>query len=183
MPDAITDAARLAAAEERGIVASLRRDGMTFEQIGQERGYTKQRAHAIFQAALASIVSPAVEAIRAEHLAELAEARETVLAVMRSDQPIVSQGHIVSAIDGEDDAGKPIYGEPLVDQAQKLDAARALTAVQAREAKLVGADAPTRVETEVSGQVDVTSIPLVGLIEAARLAVEAEEAALKGGGE
>lgn len=164
-------------------MASLRRDGKTFAEIGELRGYSKQRAHAIFQAALAAIVSPAVEAIRAEHLAELAEARETVLAVMRADQPIVQQGHIVSEIIGQAADGTPKYGDPLVDHAQKLDAARALTTVQAREAKLVGADAPTRVEAEVSGQVDVAAIPLVGLIEAARLAVEAEEAVLKGGGE
>lgn len=174
-------AQQLTTAERRARVVELVNEGKSFTEIGNALGVTKQRANAIFHSACAAILSPALEAVRARQLAELEEARETVLAVMRANQPIVQQGHIVSEIVGQGKDGKPEYGDPLVDQAQKLDAARALTAVHAREAKLLGADAATKIEAEVSGQVDVAAIPLVGLIAAARLAVESEEAALKGG--
>jgi hypothetical protein len=174
MPGGEQDAQRMAAMEKRAQVVELRREGLTFAAIGERMGFSHQRAQVLYRQALAAVVSPAVEALRAEHLAETAEARETALQVMRSAHVAHSQGRVV--VD-------PDTGEKLLDDGPKLDAARTLMAVQAREAKLTGADAATKVEAEVSGQVDVTSIPLVGLIEAARLAVEAEEAALKGGGE
>jgi negative regulator of sigma E activity len=157
---------------------------LTFTAIGRQLGVTRQRAHQLFQAALAAILSPAVEALRAEHLAETAEARRRVLEVLGTKHVVVQQGHVVSEITGEDDEGRPIYGAPLIDHGPTLDAVRTLAAIQAREAKLVGADAPTKVEATVTEIVDPQTIELRQLIaerqaanavELARLAAESTE--------
>lgn len=184
MGDPITDAARIAAAQQRVRVVELRQQGLTFTAIGRQLGVTRQRAHQIFNAGLAAILSPAVEALRAEHLEELAEARRRVMGVMAAKHVVVQQGHVVSEITGQDDEGNPIYGDPLTDHGPVLDAARALALVQGREAKLIGADAPTKVEATVTEIVDPQTIELRALIlerqtanavELARLAAESTE--------
>jgi hypothetical protein len=154
------DAQRMAAAQQRATVAELRQQGLTFTEIGRRLGFTRQRAHQIYMAACAAILSPAVEALRAEHLDELAEARRRVMEVMRAEHVIVQQGHVVSEITGQDDEGKPIFGDALRDHGPVLDAARTLAAIQARESKLVGGDAPTKVEAEVTNRVDPETIEL-----------------------
>lgn len=174
------DAQRLAAMEKRAKVVELRRQGLTFAAIGQEMGFSYQRAQTLYRQALAAVVSPAVEALRAEHLEELAEARERVLGVMRTDHVVVQQGHVVSKVIGTDDEGKPIYGDPLIDDGPVLDAARTLATLQARESRLVGADAPQKVEASVEHTVDPASIELRGLIEQQREANDAERARLAG---
>lgn len=173
MGDPVTDAARIAAAHQRAKVVELRQQGLTFTAIGRELGVSRQRAHQIFRAALAAILSPAVESLRAEHLAELEEARRRVMGVMAAKHVVVQQGHVVSQIIGQDGEGNPIYGEPLTDHGPVLDAARALALVQGREAKLIGADAPTKVEATVTEVVDPQTIELRALV-AERQAANAE---------
>lgn len=93
--------------------------------------------------------------MRADHLAELAEARQVVLDVMRRRHVVVSNGHVVSEIVDVADDGKPVYGEPIEDDGPRLDAARVLTVVQARESALVGGDAAKRVEAQIVGEMRV----------------------------
>lgn len=166
--------------QRRAKAAEMAAAGASFTEIGRELGVTKQRAHSIFRAACAAILAPAVEAARAEQLAELAEARERVMRVMRADHPFVQQGHVVSEIVDHDAEGKPVYGDPLVDDGPILDAARTLATLHAREAKLLGADAPTKVEASVTEHIDPASIELRQLIEAQRARNAADLAALGG---
>lgn len=169
-------AQKLITAETRAKVAKMAAEGMTFEAIGKELGFSKQRANAIFWSACAAIESPAVEALRSQHLAETARAREIAQDVMERDHLAHSQGRVVM-LENQETGEKT----PLLDDGPKLDAARTLIAIQAREAKLVGADAPSKVEADVTGRVDPESIPLLSLIARAREAADAEEAALREG--
>lgn len=148
----------LDAAERRARVADMRRQRMSFTAIGKELGVSRQRAREIYREACAAILAPAIEALRAEHLAETEEARLVALRVMRRDHVVVSQGHIVSEITGHDEAGEPIYGDPLVDDGPKLDAARTLIAIQQREMRLVGGDAPAKVEQAGAVRVEFVGI-------------------------
>ncbi|HET9889670.1 MAG TPA: hypothetical protein VFQ42_04140 [Mycobacterium sp.] len=159
----------LEAAERRARVADLRRQRLTFTAIGKEIGVGAARAREIYREACAAILSPAIEALRAEHLAETAEARRRVMAVMRTDHYVVSHGHIVSEITGTEPdtlpdgkanpkAGEPIYGDPLVDHGPLLDAARTLIAIHAREMRLVGGDAPAKVEQGGQVRVEIVGV-------------------------
>lgn len=145
----------LDAAERRAHVAELRRDGNTFEQIGKQLGCSRQRAHTIYREACAAVLAPAVEAMRAEHLAELAEAREMALGVMRRDHVAHSNGRVIVIDD-----------VPVLDDGPKLDAARTLATLHAREAKLVGADAPQRVEASLDGALryEVVGVPVQDVV-------------------
>lgn len=148
-------------AEKLAEVVELRRQRLTFEEIGERLGCTRQWAHRLYKRALAEIPAPAVDAHRTEMLDQLDEAERAVLAVLHGQHVVVSNGHVVSAIVGhhpattEDgsphpNAGQPIYGDPLVDHGPILDAARTLVAIQARKARLLGADAATKVETDLN---------------------------------
>jgi hypothetical protein len=172
MPGGEQDGQRLAAMEKRAKVVELRREGLTFAAIGEQMGFSHQRAQVLYRQALAAVVAPAVEALRAEHLRETAEARATAMRVMGSEHVAHSQGRVVL---------DPVTHEKLLDDGPKLDAARTLMAVQAREAKLVGADAPTRVEASVTEHVDPETIELRRLILEQRELNAAARSALEGG--
>jgi hypothetical protein len=169
MSDTAGSPQRINAAERRAKVVALRRQRLSFEAIGQELGVTRQRAWTIYQDAVASVPVADVELHRLEMLEQLDEAERAVLAVLHANHIVVSNGHVVSEIVGHHplftdegeahpQAGEPIYGEPLTDHGPVLDAARTLVAIQARKAKLVGADAAVKTElnqTITSYQVDL----------------------------
>lgn len=160
---------QLLATERQAEIVDLVREGYRFTEIAEMLGITKQAVHQLFNRALSRVLSPAVEALRAQHLAETATARETAIKVMGKDHVAHSQGRIM--IDPETE-------QPLIDDGPKLDAARTLIAVQAREAKLVGADAPTKVEASVEHSVDPDTIELRNLIAEQHARNEAERAGL-----
>jgi hypothetical protein len=160
---------RLETAEKMARVVELRRRKLTFQQIGDELGHSRQWCHTLYERALADIPASSVHAHRLEMLDDLNEAEAAVLAVLRANHVVVSNGHIVSEVTGQDDDGRPIYGEPLTDHGPVLDAARTLAVLQARRAKLTGADAPTQVET--SGTVTTYTVDLGGDADAAREAL------------
>lgn len=170
MSDTKGSAQRITAAERRAKVVALRRQRLSFEQIGHELRVTRQRAWAIYQDAVASVPVADVELHRLEMLEQLDEAERAVLAVLHANHVMVSNGHVVSEIvdhfplfdeatgEPHPKGGEPIYGDPLTDHGPILDAARTLVALQARKAKLVGADAAVKTElnqTITSYQVDL----------------------------
>lgn len=169
MSDTVGSPQRIGAAERRAKVVALRRQRLSFEQIGHELGVTRQRAWAIYQDAVASVPVADVELHRLEMLEQLDEAEAAVLKVLHANHVVVSNGHVVSEIvdqhpltDAEGNphpkAGEPIYGDPLIDHGPILDAARTLVALQARRAKLTGSDAAVKTElnqTITSYQVDL----------------------------
>lgn len=138
---------RIAMAEKMRRVMQLRRQRMTFQKIGDELGHSRQHIHRLYTRALAEIPAADVHAYRIEMLDQLDELEAAALEVMHAHHVTVSNGHIVSEVIGHDDDGKPIYGDALADHGPVLDAIRTLVSVQARKARLLGADAPTQVET------------------------------------
>ena len=134
--------AHIDGADRRARVVELRRQRLTFDAIGKQLDppVTRQRAHQLFTEALAAVQAGAVEALRADHLTELAEARAAVLGVMRRRHLAHSNGKVVL---------DPDSSEPLVDDGPVLDAARTLAVLLAREARLTGADSAVKVSTDV----------------------------------
>jgi hypothetical protein len=147
---------KLAAAARRAQVVEYRREGKTYAEIGDLMGFSYQRAQTLFRQAVAAVVSPAVEAMRAEHLAELAEARAAALRVMRTEHVTVSQGRII----------RDAKGNTLIDDGPTLDAARTLAMLHGREYSLTGEEAPKRVEASgVLEHVTPADIELRGLLQ------------------
>lgn len=132
-------------AVRRATVVDLHRRGRTFQQIGDQLGFTKQRAHQLYWEAMDAVVARSVDAQRAEMTDQLAEVVRVASLVMASDHIAHSNGRVVSMTD-------PETGEdsPVLDDGPKLDAGRTIIAAVARLAKMIGADAATKVESDVS---------------------------------
>lgn len=138
---------RIAVAEKMARVVQLRSLRWTYQRIGDELGHSRQWVHELYERALAEVPAADVHLHRVEMLDQLDEIEAAVLEVLHAKHVVVSNGHVVSEIVGHDDEGNPVYGDPLIDHGPVLDAARTLVALQARRAKLVGADAPTELKS------------------------------------
>lgn len=130
--------------QRKADVMRLRRQGHTFEAIGDQLGITKQRAHQIYSAALAEIPAQEVGEYRAEQAARLDELLTKAHEVLARGHVHVSQGRVV-----RDDE----TGEPVRDDGPTLAAIKTILDIEARRAKLLGLDTPVRQEFDVSGGV------------------------------
>lgn len=131
-------------AVRRAAVVDRYRLGRTFKQIGEELGFSTQRAHEIYWDAMNAVQRKSVEARRAQMEDQLDEVVRVASRVMAADHIAHSNGRVVTMTDA---AGKEV---PVLDDGPKLDAGRTIIAAQARLAKMIGADAATKVESEVS---------------------------------
>lgn len=131
-------------AVRRAAVVDRYRLGRTFKQIGAELGFSTQRAHEIYWDAMNAVQAKSVEARRAQMADQLDEVVRVASAVMAKDHIAHSNGRVVMTLneDGEE--------MPVLDDGPKLDAGRTIIAAQARLARMIGADAATKVESEVS---------------------------------
>jgi hypothetical protein len=129
-------------ARRRAQVVALYQRGLTFEQIGQrlDPPVSKQRAHQLWKDALKQIVAPNVQELREHHRAMLGEALKLAWEIAERDHVAVSHGQVVKGVDGN----------PLHDDAPKLQAIARVQALSESMRKLDGADAPAK--TEVTGQ-------------------------------
>lgn len=127
--------------ERRAEIVDLYRQGQTFAAIGKQFDISKQRVHQLYWQAMDSVVAEAVNAHRAAMVEEAAEVIRVANKIMHTDHYAHSNGRVVV---------HPETGEPLTDDGPKLDAARTIIAAHARLARLVGADAATKVEADVS---------------------------------
>lgn len=116
-------------------VMRLRRQGHTFEAIGQELGITRQRAHQIYQQVLEEIPVHEVSQYRVEQAARLDELLVRAHEVLGRRHVHVSQGRIV--LDKE-------TGEPVQDDGPILAAIKTILDIEARRAKLLGLDTPVK---------------------------------------
>jgi hypothetical protein len=132
-------------AVRRARVVRRYRAGRTFEQIGTELGVSRQRAHQIYWEAMDAVIDREVSSRRAEMADQLDEVMRVASAVMAADHIAHSNGRVVTLTDP--DTGDEV---PVLDHAPKLDAGRTIIAAQARLSKMIGADAATKVESEVS---------------------------------
>lgn len=138
-------------ARRKAQVLTLKREGLTFEQIGQrlDPPVSRQRAHQLYWDAIAEIKAPAVAAMR-QHLTEqyeqvLQDARE----IFAKDHVVVSHGRVVRM---EED------GEPLVDSAPKLQALARINAALDSLANLHGARVPVKGDVDNGVELKVTIV-------------------------
>lgn len=124
-------------------VLRLRRQGQTFEQIGEQIGVTRQRAHQIYWQALKEIPVQEVAEYRAEQAERLDEMLRRACEVLERQHITVSNGKVI--YHGE---------EPLEDDAPVLLAIKTILQIEERRAKLFGLDTP--VKQLVGGDVQVT---------------------------
>jgi len=123
-------------AEQDAAAARLRARGMTYEQIATELDYCDRAAAraAVERALVATVTEPAAE-VRQMELARLDEMYRAALAVLERRHFAVSHGKIV------------YHGvTPLEDDGPVLQAIDRMIRIMERRAKLLGLDAPTKVE-------------------------------------
>jgi len=138
-------------AEQDAAAARLRARGMTYEQIATELDYCDRAAAraAVERALVATVTEPAAE-VRQMELARLDEMYRAALAVLERRHLTVSHGKIVyvGGMPVLDDRGNVTYvgGEPLEDDGPVLQAIDRMIRIMERRAKLLGLDAPTKVE-------------------------------------
>lgn len=129
-------------AERRAAVVDLHRQGKTFTEIGEQLGFSKQRAHQLYWEAMNGVVDQAVTAHRAALIEIMNEVIDVANQIMHKDHIAHSNGRVVM-MKGDDKIERPV-----LDDGPKLDAGRTITNAVARMAKLVGADAPTKTELD-----------------------------------
>jgi hypothetical protein len=116
-------AAKIDTAERRARVIELRRQGLTFAEIGHECGFSTQRAHEVYLEALKAIPAREVDQYRAEALDLIHAAIEDLLPIARDHtQPRTS-----------------------------VEAWSQLRAWLERLAKTTGSDASTKIDATVAG--------------------------------
>lgn len=147
-------AERVESAELRARIVELRRKRLTFAEIAKEVGRAESTVWEHYQAAVRDIPAVVVEQHRQEMLDQLDEAERAVLAVLHTQHITVSQGRVVR----DDD------GSTVVDDGPILDAARTLVSLQARKAKLIGADAAEKVEHSGGVKYEVVGVDPGGVV-------------------
>lgn len=124
--------ATLSSAEIDAKVVALKRDGLTFEQIGAQLGVTKQVVHRRFQRAVTLIRFTEVDAWRQQQLQQIETERELTKEIFDAHHPVVSNGRIFEELD---------------DDGPKLAALAHLHRLRAQEQDVLGLKAATKVET------------------------------------
>jgi hypothetical protein len=116
------DDSQLQAAERRARVVELRRGRLTFAEIGKEMGFSAQRAHQVYVAALTAVPALQVDEHRAEEMVLIDDAIADLLIIAKNHkQPRTS-----------------------------VEAWNSVRGWAERKAKLLGLDAPTK--AEIGGQ-------------------------------
>lgn len=155
-------------AERDEMILSMRRKGLTLEKIAAVVNLTPQMVSNIVRDMISKLPKANVEEYRKQELFQLDVMEERMLEILeRRDVKVSASGKIVSGKDGA-----------LPDDAQSMAASQTLLKIQDRRAKLLGLDAPTRIDTTVN---DVTAFSpeMVEKLEAARAKAAAQEAALR----
>lgn len=147
--------------------AQLRSRGMSFRAIASELGYSNPgTAHAAVSRALAAVVAEPAAEVREHMVAQLDYLTEKALEVLEAQHVVVQQGRIVYQGD-----------KPLTDNAPVLDAIQTLLKIQERRAKLLGLDAPKKVEVITLDWLDAQIAGLSAEVDQRAAAAEAPDAA------
>lgn len=167
-------AQRYTAAQRRDKVVALRRQRLSFGEIGQQLGVSESMARKIYDQVIKAIPAANLEAHRVEELERLDELERKAINVLEGLHPLVQQGRIINR-GHKDESGTWVVDEELVDSGPVLAALDRVLKIQERRAKLLGLDAPAKTEVNV-GAVDPASIELRLLLEqrAERNAAEKE---------
>jgi hypothetical protein len=151
------------AARRRAQVVQLRLAGANFEEIGQQLGVSDTRAHQLWTDALDRTTKEPTDQWRELELQRLDQLQAAAAEVLQSTHHVIQTGKVVV-----DDQGRP-----YVDHRPVLAAVNTLVRVMERRARLLGLDAPARVDTTVDG-----TLTTVDVIDREIERVERELAAL-----
>jgi hypothetical protein len=116
--------------------ARLRGDGLSYAAIARTMGCTKSTAFERVQRAWKAVLTEPAEQARAVELARLEEAHDAAMAVLLREHITVSHGRVVK----DDD------GNIIIDDAPVLQALDRIRALSESRRKLLGLDAPAKVE-------------------------------------
>ena len=120
--------------------AEMRSQGLTYQQIGDALGVTKQAAHLAVQRAIAEIPKEGTHQVIALELAKLDRLERYYHQVLgREHYKVGNTGKIVADPDGV----------PIMDESPRMQAAEGILKTQAARAKLLGLNAPTLNRSEV----------------------------------
>jgi hypothetical protein len=165
-------------AEEQRICYELRLRGLSIRQI-QEHVHdhlgwnlSKSTVARRITCEIKETVQPLADEVRALELDRLDQLQQVALGVMGADHPLVSEGRVVR-IEQED--GTKV---PLQDHGPVLAAMDRFLKIQDRRAKLLGLDAPTRVDATVT-ETTQADLELAEMVREAQAKAAAAEAALK----
>lgn len=123
----------------------LRRTNLSYRQIAGQLDVSVSTAHSMVQRGLADTVAESNEEVRRLELERLDHLARASLNVLNRRHIIVSHGAVVM---------DPATRQPLVDDAPTLQATDRLLKIMDRRAKLLGLDAPTKVEMITTSLVD-----------------------------
>ena len=134
----------LAIAQRDAEIARLRGTGLTYAQIGERVGISKQNAHEGFKRALRDTVrEPTAETVALE-LDRLDVLYRTALGVMATRHVVCQNGRVVRGDDGE----------PIEDPGPRLAAIDRCLRIMERRARLLGLDAPAKADLRISDSLD-----------------------------
>lgn len=157
-------------AERDANVWRLRLKGRSLRQIGAEVGLSHVYVREILERGYEERIYPKVDEARTMELERLDELQQAAWAVLERHHLTVSHGRIVRDEDGQ----------AILDDGPVLNAIDRLLRVAERRARMLGLDAPTKVEGDHTHR--VPSPELLDRVAAAREVMEAREAQLRAGG-
>lgn len=138
-----------ATAERDARACELRAQGLTYQQIAEELGYSdKSNARQAVRRAVREIVKGPAEQLLQLHMERLETLYEAALDVVETDHVLVSHGRIIT-----DDTGTP-----LKDNAPKLAAIREARATMESFRRLVGLDAEQKINVSGGVRYEVVGI-------------------------
>lgn len=153
----ITSARAVRDAQRRAEMLSLRLEGLTLEQIGERMGVGTPTVSRVISNALAAHTREPAEELRSLELGRCDVLLNEAMQTVKAFHPLVSPGRVVSA-PMLDDTGQPVRNPEtgdvltrvLEDKAPKLAAIHVAVKVAERRAKLLGLDAATKLQQEVT---------------------------------
>jgi hypothetical protein len=126
--------------------AEMRWRSMTYAQIGEQFGVTRQAAHQMVTRAMADAPIEGIEAIKAMELQKLDWAeRQAFVVAGRKHVVVTPSGNIAIRVVKTDNGYEE---EEVEDDAPLLKAIDTLLKIQERRARLLGLNAPTNVRLE-----------------------------------
>lgn len=134
-------------AERDAKACQLRNDGLTYAQIAVEMGYADHSSarKAVARALVAIVAEPAGRQ-KTLMLSRMDAALAEAFRIMRADHIAHSNGRVIM------DPADPT--KPLLDDGPKLQAIDRIIKVEDRRAKLIGLDAPVKVDLPTAAQVE-----------------------------
>lgn len=166
-------------AEEERVVYDLRLAGKSIRQIADITGMAPTTVYRRLECAINALLQEPREAVLKLELDRLDRLQQVVVKIMGQDHFVVSDGRVVRPIVGVGEDGKPVYGDPLIDDAPVLQALDRFLKIQDRRERYLGLAAPTRVETTITDRSDARDIELAEMISEAKARNAAAEQQLR----